>query len=91
MLNCVLCTEIVLVEHQPSVIATAAVLTASDPQLTQKTVELKLSVISLGKHINNVSFLVCATGSIVCLLNYQIGEIIFAVFIGLLLSGLYWC
>lgn len=49
--------EINLVDHRPSVIAAAAVLAAFDGQLTKKTMDCKMSVISLWGSRENVSFL----------------------------------
>ena len=43
-------------DHRPSVIAAAAVLAAFDGQLTRKTMDCKMSVISLWGSRENVSF-----------------------------------
>lgn len=42
---------------RPSIIAAAAVLAASDGQLTRKTMELKMSLMSTWHSKDNVSFL----------------------------------
>lgn len=46
-----------LMDIRPSIIAAAAVLAVSDGQLTRKTMELKMSVISFWGSQDNVSFL----------------------------------
>lgn len=51
-------TDINLVEHQPSFIAAASVLAAYDCKLTQKTVELKTSVISSWGFLEKVCFFI---------------------------------
>ena len=50
-------TEINVMDIRPSVIAVAAILVASDDQLTKKTMESKMSVIPLWGSLERVSFL----------------------------------
>jgi cyclin D5 len=51
------CVEIDLLDHRPSIIAAAAVLAASNRQLTRKELELKMDMISSWGSLENVSFL----------------------------------
>lgn len=51
--------EIILMDHRPSIVAAAAVLAASDAQLSQKIVEFKINLISSWGSLSNEDILSC--------------------------------